>query len=74
MNRNAFAAAVVLALGLTTALAAQNPPQTQPPAQPPRSLFLGVSLCWWRLGAPVKAPANRLARVLISPYCTLPRI
>jgi hypothetical protein len=35
MNRNAFAAAVVLALGLTTALAAQNPPPTQPPAQPP---------------------------------------
>jgi hypothetical protein len=35
MNRNAFAGAVVLALGLTTALAAQNPPPTQPPAQPP---------------------------------------
>ena len=35
MNRNAFAAAVVLALGLTTAIAAQNPPPTQPPAQPP---------------------------------------
>lgn len=34
MNRNAFAA-VVLALGLSTALAAQNPPPTQPPAQPP---------------------------------------
>ena len=36
MNRNAFAAAV-LALGFSTALAAQNPPPppTQPPAQPP---------------------------------------
>ena len=34
MNRNAFAA-IVLALGLSTALAAQNPPPTQPPAQPP---------------------------------------
>jgi hypothetical protein len=34
MNRNALAA-VVLALGLSTALAAQNPPPTQPPAQPP---------------------------------------
>jgi hypothetical protein len=34
MNRNAFAA-VVLALGLSTALAAQQPPPTQPPAQPP---------------------------------------
>ena len=35
MNRNAFAA-VVLALGLSTALAAQNPPPSQPPAQPPQ--------------------------------------
>jgi hypothetical protein len=35
MNRKAFAGAVVLALGLTTALAAQNPPPTQPPTQTP---------------------------------------